>query len=65
MQLKPIIWKRNDNSGASAYVGTIKIGSYFYNAIDSKNGKYKGNTIYKPDSFKVDSEEEARKIITL
>jgi hypothetical protein len=41
MELKEIVWKRNDNGGETAYIGTVRIGQYFYNGIDSKNGTYK------------------------
>lgn len=49
MELKKIVWKRNNNGGESAYVGTIKVGNYYYNGVDSKNGKYKA-TSFLPQS---------------
>lgn len=39
--MKEIIWKRNLQGGENAYVGTIRIGQYHYNGVDSKNGTYK------------------------
>ncbi len=39
--MKEIIWKRNNQGGENAYVGTIRIGQYYYNGVDTKNGTYK------------------------
>lgn len=40
MEIKEIVWKRNDNGGETAYIGTVRIGQYFYNGIDAKMGTY-------------------------
>ena len=40
MVLKEIVWKSNQQGGETAYIGTVRIGQYFYNGIDSKIGTY-------------------------
>jgi hypothetical protein len=63
---KEIIWKRNNSGGKNAYVGEIRIGDYYYNGIDSKNGKYKVNSLLPQSTLighKVDSDTEAMKLI--
>jgi len=66
MELKEIVWKRNDSGGENAYIGTVRIGQYFYNGIDSKNGKYKVNSML-PQSFitqiTVNTVEEAKDLV--
>jgi hypothetical protein len=63
---KEIIWKRNDNGGKNAYVGEIRIGSYFYNGVDSVNGKYKVSSLLpqsKVIGIKVNTDELAMEMI--
>ena len=63
---KEIIWKRNDNGGKNAYVGEIRIGTYYYNLFDTKNGKYKVNSLLPQSNIlgiKVDTEELAMEMI--
>ena len=43
--MKQIVWKRNNMGGKSAYVGSIRIGYYWFNGVDSKNGKYKTTSL--------------------
>jgi ribosome biogenesis protein Tsr3 len=67
MENPKLIYKRNNNGGANAYAGKVKVGSYFYNLF-TKEGKYKvGSTLldYNREKLKsyADTEEEARQII--
>lgn len=60
-----INWKGNDVGGETAYVGLIRVASYFYNGIDSKNGAYKG-TSFLPQSklsFKTDNVNEIKELV--
>ena len=41
LTLKPIRWVNNSAGGKTAFIGTVKIGNYFYNSIDPKNGIYR------------------------
>jgi len=45
MELKEIRWVKNDASGHAAFIGSIKVGQYFWNAIDQKNGAYRLNCV--------------------
>jgi hypothetical protein len=60
-----IIWKRNDNGGESAYLGSIRVASYFYNGIDSRNGSYKGSSLLPQSklTFKTDSVDEIKNLV--
>ncbi len=64
--MKKIVWKINNASGKAAYVGSIRIGTYWYNSIDSKNGKYKVTSFMpqsKIEAAYAQNEEEAMQII--
>lgn len=59
-----IIWKNNDAGGKNAYLGNVKVATYHYNGIDSKNGKYRGNVLLDPVTpFKVHTEEEIKELV--
>ncbi len=60
-----IIWKRNDNGGEGAFVGSIKIAEYHYNGIDSRNGSYKGRSLLPQSNltFKTDSIDEIKNLV--
>jgi hypothetical protein len=67
MIVKQITWKNNNVGGKSAYLGSVKIGQYWYNGIDGvKNGKYRLSVVLPQCSFDVknaNSDEEAQSII--
>jgi hypothetical protein len=65
--MKEIIWKSNDMGGKNAYVGTIRIDQYFYNGVDSVNGKYKVSSLLpqsKVSAIKLNTDEEAQELIS-
>ena len=68
MVLKQITWKNNNVGGKSAYLGSVKIGQYWYNGIDSKNGKYRVSCVLPQCGFDVklaDSDEAAKEVINI
>lgn len=67
---KQLIYKRNDVGGANAYAGSLRVGNYHYNGINSRtHGKYvvKSPMLHvvgiKLSSEYANSDEEARTII--
>lgn len=66
MKNKEVIWKRNDASGKNGYIGSIRIGSYHFNGVDSKNGQYKVSSLMPQSTVKnayAKDEAEAMQII--
>jgi hypothetical protein len=59
-----VVWKRSTN-GANAYVGEIKIGGYYWNIVDSRNGRYKVVSILPLSTLntKINVESHARELI--
>lgn len=59
-----IIWKRT-TSGEAAYIGKIKVASYHWNAVDSRNGNYKGSSLLPQStlSFKTSNIDEIKRLV--
>lgn len=70
MEFKKLIWKNSTSkytSGKDAFIGKIKVGTYYYNGIDRDPAlRYVAKTTLpnlKPDLGKFPTEEEAIDII--
>ena len=59
-----IVWKRSTN-GENAYVGNIRVAGYHWNAIDNKNGNYKGSSLLPQStlSFKTSDIDEIKRLV--
>ena len=62
--INDIVWLY-ENQGAYAYVGKIKIGSYFLDTINPKEGKYRVRSLLPQSNLRIstDKVETAKELI--